>query len=117
MLSVIYEQRMHCWVQVLATEAKEPKKKGEIPKGSGYKYTNSEGVAMVEFHCDMLPERGAINNNLGGNLSVCFPIGQKPLVMFGHKECIFNQCTMTGKQWYGSNGEHTSFQKMMVQES
>jgi len=90
---------------VLATEVKELEEKGETPKGSGYKYTNSKGVAMVKYHCDTLPERGATNNNLGGNLSICFPIGQKMLVIFGHNECIFKQYTVTGKQWYGPNGE------------
>ena len=55
---------MHCRVQVLATEVKELEAKGEIPKGSIYKYTNSEGAAMVEYHCNALPERGATNNNL-----------------------------------------------------
>ena len=90
---------------MLATEVKELEEKGEIPKGSSYKYTNSKGVAMVEYHCDMLPERGATNNNLGGNLSICFPIEQTPLVIFSHDECIFIQYTMTGKKWYGPNGE------------
>ena len=95
---------MHCWVQVLATEVIELEEKGEIPKGSSYKYTNSKGVAMVEYHCDALPE-GVTNNNLGGNLSVHFPIRQKLLVIFAHDECIFEQYAMTGKQWYGQNGE------------
>ena len=63
---------MHHWVQVLAIEAKELEEKGEIPKGSSCKYTNSESVAMVEYHSDTLPERGATNNNLGGNLSIHF---------------------------------------------
>jgi len=83
---------MHHWVQVIATEVKELEEKGEIPKGSGFKYTNSRGVAIVKYHCDALPERGATNNNnLGGNLSICFPIRQTPLVIFGHDECIFKQ--------------------------
>ena len=82
---------MHHWVQVIATEVKELEEKGEIPKGSSSKYANSKSAAMVEYHCNMLPERGATNNNLGGNLSICFPIGQTLLVIFGHDECIFKQ--------------------------
>ena len=81
------EQRMHCWV--LATAVKKLEEMGEIPKGISYKYTNSEGVAMVEYHSNALPEREATNNNPGGNLSICFPIGQNLLVIFSHNECIF----------------------------
>jgi len=88
----------------LQLKQKRSKKRVRYQKAVA-KCTNSKGVAMVKYHCDAIPEKGVTNNNLGGNLSVCFPTGQKPLVIFGHDECIFKQYTMTGKQWYGPNGE------------
>ena len=67
-----YEQRMHQWIQVPATEANELEKRGEVAEGSGYKYTTDNGLAMVEYHCDTVkslkPEW--ITTSLGGNLSV-----------------------------------------------
>jgi hypothetical protein len=102
-----YEQRMHRWIQVPATEANELEKSGEVTEGSGYKYTTDDGLTMVEYHCDTVknlkPEW--ITTSLGGNLSVRIPPEQKPLIIFGHDECIFKQFTMVNKQWYGPNRE------------
>jgi hypothetical protein len=102
-----YEQRMHRWVQVPETEAKELEQKGEIAAGSGYKYTRDDGLAMVEYHCDSIKtlKEGWISTSFGGNLSVRFPENHKPLIILGHDECIFKQFTMVGKQWYGPNRE------------
>ena len=98
---------MHRWIQVPATEANELEKRGEVAEGSGYKYTTNNGIAMVEYHCDTVkslkPEW--ITTSLGGNLSVRIPPDQKPLIIFGHDECIFKQFTMVNKQWYGPNRE------------
>ena len=44
---------------------------------------------------------------IADNLSIQFPRGAKPLIIFGHDECIFKQFTMSRKQWcwYGPNKE------------
>ena len=100
---------MHRWIQVPATLAIELEAKGEVAKGSGYKY-DSNGVSMVEYHVDSFAAdnellKEMVTTSLGGNLSVQFPQGSKPLIIFGHDECIFKQFLMPGKQWYGPNRE------------
>jgi len=45
------------------------------------------------------------HNQLGSNLSIQFPEGQCPLIIFGHDECIFKQFTMSTKSWVGPNGK------------
>jgi hypothetical protein len=104
-----YEQRMQRWIQVPATLAIELETKGEVAKGSGYKY-DSNGVSMFEYHVDSFAAdnellKEMVTTSLGGNLSVQFPQGSKPLIIFGHDECIFKQFLMPGKQWYGPNRE------------
>ncbi len=42
---------------------------------------------------------------LKGMLSIWKPPCTKPLISFGHDECIFKQFLMTNKSWIGPNGE------------
>jgi hypothetical protein len=106
---LVYEQCMHRWIQVPEHVANELQGKGEVTKGSGYKYTSDDGLAMVEYHTDAVTRTSIkpewITTNLGGNLSIRKPPNMKPLILFGHDECIFKQFTMPGKQWYGPNRE------------
>ena len=83
-----------------------------VPKGSGYSYLNSSGDRMREYHVDSFePEKSKallqqlVTTDFGGNLSVRFDSSLKPLVIFGHDECIFKQFLMPSKQWYGPNRE------------
>jgi hypothetical protein len=48
---------------------------------------------------------GKYNWDFGGNLSVRFPAGCKPLVSFGHDESIYKQFLITKKTWIGPDGE------------
>ena len=86
---------MHLWVQIPATHAKEFEDDGELMKGNGYRYKNSQtGENMVEYHINTISEKllkEFIHNQLGGNLSIQFPEGQCPLIIFGHFECFFKQ--------------------------
>jgi len=103
-----YEMRMFRWVQITLEQAKMLEEKGEIVKGSGYHYLDPlTNTNMVEFHvdtCDALLTVGS-TGEFGGNLSVRFPAGSKPLIVFGHDECIFKQFLMSKKAWTGPNGE------------
>jgi hypothetical protein len=96
-----YEQRMHRWVQITEEEAETLESQNKIPEGSGYHYTCPlTGQRMVEFHVDTseaLLKLAKISNSFGGNLSVRFPPGMKPLIIFGQDECIFKQFLMTKK--------------------
>jgi len=63
---------------------------------------------MVEYHVHTIGEKllkEFIHNQLGCNLSIQFPEGQCPLIIFGHDECIFKQFTMSTTSWVGPNGE------------
>ena len=46
-----------------------------------------------------------VASELGGNLSVRFPQGEKPLICFGHDESIYKQFLLTKKSWIGPDGE------------
>jgi hypothetical protein len=73
------------------------KTKNLIPKDSGYKYTNEDGVNMVEYHvdcCHLFPDRMNKETRFGGRLLV-----------FGHEKCIFKQYNMSTKSRIGPNGE------------
>jgi hypothetical protein len=52
----------------------------------------------------MLEERANTKTKYGGKLSVRKAQDEKPLIMFGHDECIFKQYTMTNKSWKAPNG-------------
>ena len=70
-----------------------------IPKNNGFHYKTKDGVDMVEYHIDshsLFQDRMAATE-FGGNLSVRLKKGERPLISFGHDECIFKQFTMTGK--------------------
>ncbi len=99
---------MFRWVQIKEEQAKELEEQGEIVRGSGYHYiepfTNEK---MVEF-CVDISEKVLLLGNVGefwGNLSVCFHVGSKPLIAFGHDECIYKQFIMSNMSWVGPNGE------------
>ncbi|KAI2493650.1 hypothetical protein MHU86_20903 [Fragilaria crotonensis] len=107
-----YERRMHCWVQVTEPVAAQLETDEMLPKGSGYSYLNSSGDRMREYHVDSFePEKSKallqqlVTTDFGGNLSVRFDSSLKPLIIFGHDECIFKQFLMPSKQWYGPNRE------------
>ncbi len=65
---------------------------------------------MVEIHVDEIPDNTLltkINSKLkyGGNLSIRKRPEEKPLISFGHDECIFRQLIFTGSSWSGPKGE------------
>jgi len=61
---------------------------------------------MLEYHIGTSNKLNKwATTHLGGNLSICFPIGQKPLIVFGHDECICKEFLMSAKAWVGPDGE------------
>jgi len=85
----------------------ELEEKGYIQPNSGYRYSDENGNDMVELHvdtCNILEERANNETKFGGNLNVRKEAEEKPLIMFGHDECIFKQYTMTNKHWKAPNG-------------
>jgi hypothetical protein len=100
------ELRTHRWIQVEKKKAEYLLEKGVVAKDSGYYYFTDDNQAMVEFHVDDSPEFPKMLKHLPfkGMLSVRKPPG-RPLIIFGHDECIFKQYLMTNKSWKGPNGE------------
>jgi hypothetical protein len=71
---------------------------------------------MVEFHVDASDKLLLLGNgtgDFGGDLSVRFPTGCKPLVSFGHDESIYKQFLITKKTWIGPDGKETWYLRMM----
>jgi hypothetical protein len=103
-----YERRAHRWIQIPLEESKNLEDNGLIPPNSGYRYTDESGAHMVEYHVDSHQEFQDIMNKeteFGGNLSVRMQRGERPLIMFGHDECIFKQYLLTKKAWTLPTGE------------
>ena len=93
-----------------ASEALLLQHEGKILKDSGYHYKDQDtGSDMVEYHADACEifQQEMSTTGFGGKLSVRFTMQQtqKPLLIFGHDECIFKQFTFSLKGWTGPNGE------------
>ena len=113
------ERRMHRWYQLPLNEVNTLISEGLLVPGKGYNYETINGEKMVEFHVDDIPEINVIDNKTenklrtkieeeclyGGNLSVRKEPKEKPLLAFGHDECIFRQFIFTGLAWVGVKGE------------
>jgi hypothetical protein len=97
------ERRCHRWIQVTKEESARLVEGDKVHKDFGYCYTTSDGIEMVEYHTDdsypIFAKALKEFPKFGGNLSVRFPIGEKPLVMFGQDECIFKQFTVHSSCW------------------
>ena len=90
------------------TESQAIKEKGLVAKNSGYKYTDKNGIDMVEYHVDssyLFQDQMNKETEFGGKLSVRLEQHEHPLIIFGHDECIFKQFHVTKKAWMGPNGE------------
>jgi len=103
------ELRCFRWFQLCEEEVLklEQQSNGQFKKEIGYKYNNSDGLTMFEFHVDD-HESFATHCNLvtihGGYLSVRKPPDSKPLIMIGQDECIFKQHLTTRSQWHLPDG-------------
>jgi hypothetical protein len=97
------ERRCHRWIQATKEESARLVKSDEVHKDFGHCYTTSDGVEMVECHTDdsypIFAKAMKEFPKFGGNLSVRFPIGEKPFIMFGQDECIFKQFTVHSSCW------------------
>jgi hypothetical protein len=87
---------------------------------------------MVEYHVDnmvleeneerwladdSIVNRSAANvnlNNFGGNLSIRFPMGEKPLIIIGHDESIFKQYSSSKKVGCHQTARASYIQRMRV---
>ena len=107
---------MHRWCQMSLEDALRYENEGLILPGKGYRYQNEEGLEMVEIHVDEIPDSKLLTNiNLqcwfGSNLSIQKRPEEKPLISFGHDECIFRQYIFTGSAWSGPRGEQAIIPK------
>jgi hypothetical protein len=110
------ERHTHRWVQMSIVEFEEiqsslPDDKKIIH--SGYRYSHpATSNEWIEFHVDDV--HSVCEHNIspfGGNVSVRSPAGNKPLIIFGQDELIFNQFFHSSKQWLGPSGQHSIITK------
>jgi hypothetical protein len=95
------ERRMHRWFQFTVIQAQEYENEGLLIPGRGFRYTSELGESMVELHVDEIPNNKLLTIinatcKFGGKLSVRMAPEEKPLLSFGHDECIFRQFIFTG---------------------
>ena len=75
-----------------------------------YPYTKESGQRMVEVHVDLLPQKvrsslstkltiHGVEFDMGGNLSVRFPVGETPIIKVGTDEVIFKMYAMNKSSW------------------
>ena len=109
----------HRWVQMsmdnaeiikLSLPAKDPL------LVTGHIYVDPDtGVDHVEFHVDdhdcMQDFANTKYGAIGGNVSVRKTADQKPLIIFGQDESIFNQFSFGPSQWVGPSGERSILPK------
>jgi hypothetical protein len=108
-----YEIRAHRWLQMTLEELNELLPEGKIAAHSGFHYTASDGVSMVEYHIDTsyaFEERLMILP-FGGNLSVRKSIDSKTVIFLGQDDAIFKQFLFLYKMCVGPNGERALLPK------
>ena len=117
------EPRTHRWIQVTKETVERWKLDNRIPNDSsstahqqGYTYQNAAGEEMVEFHVDTYDFLHSVADEIGfglfgGNLSVRKPQHQKPLMIFGQDESVFNQFLLKPKQWVAPLGQRALLPK------
>ena len=100
-----YELRCHRWVSITKAKKDEMVMEGKLDPGLGYPYSKN-GVEYVEYHVDDHADFQIEGNRLpyGGSLSVRFPVGQKPLMIFGQDEAIFKQFIFSKGVWILPDG-------------
>jgi hypothetical protein len=83
--------------------------KPPLQQNVSFGYNTPEGVAMREYHVDMhkvfLDYVSHGNQMYGGNLSICLPIGVRPILMVGQDESTFHQFIFSKNQWQGPHGK------------
>ena len=107
-----------------------PRKEQANSKNTGFSFTDEYGNQMVEYHVvgmvleeneerwladDSIVNRSAANvnlNNFGGNLSIRFPMGEKPLIIIGHDESIFKQYSFSKKDGFHQMASAFCIQRM-----
>ena len=113
------EARSHRWVQMSTDQAEIIKL--SLPANdpllsTGYIYSDPDTATHhVEFHVDDHDCLQDLANTkygaLGGNVSVRKAVDQKPLIIFGQDESIFNQFSFGSSQWVGPSGERSILPK------
>ncbi len=79
----------------------------EIPHGHHYIDPTTQ-LKVDEHHVNDHPSfQDTMNTTttFGGNLSVRFPEGRKPLICFGQDEAIMKQYCFTSKSWTAPTGQ------------
>jgi len=108
-----FEHELRCfrWVQLTEAQAEalEELEKNPLKKGFGHSYDDDDGQRMRELHVDchdaLLDYISPETALFGGNLSVRFPSGMRPLIIVGQDEMITYQFLFSAKSWKGPMGE------------
>jgi hypothetical protein len=81
---------MYRWIQITAEESKKRVQQGLVTRNSGYRYKNSHGVDMVEYHVGsskLFQDDADKEAWFSGRLSVHIEMDTS-LIIFGHDESM-----------------------------
>ena len=114
------EPRCHRWIQVTKETAERWRREKTKPSefnvyAKGYSYLSEDNIEMVEFHVDNQDFLHDVANEMGygamgGNLSVRKP-SNKPLMILGQDNSIFNQYLLGNRQWVGPDAQRALLPK------
>jgi hypothetical protein len=114
------EPRCHRWIQVTKETAEGWRREKTKPSqfnlnAKGNAYLSEDNIEMVEFHVDDHDFLHDVANEMGygamgGNLSVRKP-SNKPLMILGQDNSIFNQYLLGNRQWVGPDAQRALLPK------
>ena len=115
-----HELRCFCWVQLTEAQgaALEQLEKKPLKQGLGHSYADANGLQMREFHVDCHDGLHEFINAetavFGGNRSVRFPEGKRPLIIVGQDEMITYHFCSPQRAGRVQMGRHLSCQRGRV---
>jgi endonuclease IV len=104
-----YEKLMDRVIQIKLTGKQKLEEQERIEMPHGHHYIDpATQLKMVELHTNArhsFQDTMNTTTTFGGDLSVRFPEGRKPLICFGQDETIMKQYCITSKSWTAPTGQ------------
>lgn len=102
------ELRCYRWVQLTKEQLDKLIERKELLAEEAAHVYDCSGAQMFEFHVDCSDLLSQFVSNetkdRGGNLSVRFPTGKKPVLISGQDECVVHQYARGRRQWHLPDG-------------
>ena len=102
------EIRCYRWIAFDEEDMLDLEERGVAKKeDASYVLEQEDSKYLYEYHIDhheTFLDHPNVVSPWGGNLSLRFPSGAKPIIVFGQDECIFKQYAMQNYSWVAPDG-------------